>query len=1094
MAFVGPTGSGKSSIIDALTFALYGSAARYDQRAVAPVINQMSAEARVRFDFELAGTAYTAVRVVRRTKSGGATTKEARLESQGEVLAGDERALSAKVVELLGLDFDKFNKTVVLPQGRFAEFLHDKPADRQELLRGLLGVGIYERAGKVARSRETAAANTADLLEQQLATAGDVSDERLAELGGRAAAIEALLQVVEALGAEIAQADDALRRTEQRIAVVGRRDELLATVVVPDGVDALHDELVAAEALSDAAATAHAVARERQRQAVEAVADGPSEVAMSMLVEAHDAVSRAAGAQRDAGERLQTATAQHGAALAAAASVQERRTVLVVAVESADRALDAALGQQRSAGSLEAAEQVIPLFGRRAEVAADVMALVAEEARARQSADAATAQHAAAIDAVALAERLAPAAVLVEHLVAGEPCPVCAQVVGILPPPHADAAGHVAAARALAADAAAAVAVAMEEWHRAQRALAGGEARLTEIEQRLEGQPERAAAELRVAELRALADTVDGAREAVEGARRALASFDTDPAVVGALDAAQRSAARLAAAEAVHEQAGAAAERAAAAVAGQLGRAEAAAALAEARRLAAVRLDADERERAAGEQSRRAAVALDEARRLEQHSRRAYDALRERVSPLASSDPVAPASGVAPLTLFDAAISTDSTVDELSLGALPVRTAALAHDWAALAGWAAAGRQRLAAAGADEQARRDSFVAERDALLAALDAALAGRVPATDRNGRLDVAAERSRLTDELIDARAAVSSLESERARVLAVQSDVAGWRERAAVARMLGLLLRTDAFERWLLEEALGDLVARANVRLHELTAGQYSLDSRRRGVPRGRPPQRRRGARRPLAVGRGDVPHLAVPGTGAGRRLRGFGRAGQRADRVDLPRRGLRHAGPGHARRRGRHDRGARLDREDGRDHHPHPRAGRPHAHQVRGHQGLALVGHRAGGRVTMRFAVESWAPEYGVSADEGNLELSGATVVVDVEVAAEAWAPIVPDPTGTLPERILFVDGVRRIDASVWYQDGAITRPGVCASVAAGSVLTDHRGARVHEVLVERGFFARIDGFPCLTDGKADAHVLCVRPALGTPTSRCAPTRW
>jgi hypothetical protein len=109
--------------------------------------------------------------------------------------------------------------------------------------------------------------------------------------------------------------------------------------------------------------------------------------------------------------------------------------------------------------------------------------------------------------------------------------------------------------------------------------------------------------------------------------------------------------------------------------------------------------------------------------------------------------------------------------------------------------------------------------------------------------------------------------------------------------------------------------------------------------------------------------------------------------------------------------------------------------------------------------MRFAVESWAPEYGVSADEGNLELSGATVVVDVESAADAWAPIVPDPTGALPERILFVDGVRRIDARVWFQDGVITRPGVCASVAAGSVLTDHRGAHLHEVLVERGFFAR-----------------------------------
>ena len=79
VALTGPTGSGKSTIIDALTFALYGTVARYDnERLVAPIINQMSSVAKVQLDFELHGEIYRATRVVRRTKTG-ATTPEARL-------------------------------------------------------------------------------------------------------------------------------------------------------------------------------------------------------------------------------------------------------------------------------------------------------------------------------------------------------------------------------------------------------------------------------------------------------------------------------------------------------------------------------------------------------------------------------------------------------------------------------------------------------------------------------------------------------------------------------------------------------------------------------------------------------------------------------------------------------------------------------------------------------------------------------------------------------------------------------------------------------------------------------------------------------
>ena len=139
--------------------------------------------------------------------------------------------------------------------------------------------------------------------------------------------------------------------------------------------------------------------------------------------------------------------------------------------------------------------------------------------------------------------------------------------------------------------------------------------------------------------------------------------------------------------------------------------------------------------------------------------------------------------------------------------------------------------------------------------------------------------------------------------------------------------------------------------------------------------------------------------------------------------------------------------------------------------------------------MKFAVETWSPEYGVSAEEAQLIEAKGEVNVEIEVPAASWSPLAPKPGTHLPARILFVDGVRRIDARVWFDDAGISRAGVCASVAAGSVLTDHREAHVQETMVVRGMFARTspvagpiitrhgtyEYFPCAGDTPEDIYL-------------------
>lgn len=247
-AFVGPTGAGKSSVIDAMVFALYGSVPRYEsENLVHPVITQGKVEARVRLDFTVGGVAHTAVRVVRRTKAG-ATTREARLERGDEVLAEDPRSLSTAVADLIGLDLEQFTKCVVLPQGAFARLLHDRTAKRQDLLVKLLDLGLYERVASAARGRVKDTTVRIEAVDGQVAALAHATHEAIGAALAHVEAVDAVIGALDDAEAELEALDQAARSAAARCAEQEGHLTVLDAVRVPDGLDVIADQVRQAEA------------------------------------------------------------------------------------------------------------------------------------------------------------------------------------------------------------------------------------------------------------------------------------------------------------------------------------------------------------------------------------------------------------------------------------------------------------------------------------------------------------------------------------------------------------------------------------------------------------------------------------------------------------------------------------------------------------------------------------------------------------------------------------------------------------------------------------------------------------------------------
>ena len=775
----GATGSGKSSLIDAMVFALYGSVPRYDNRnLVAPVVSQGKVQARVRLDFEVDGREYTAARVVRRTPSGGASTKEAVLErkekdGRSTTLARTADDLTTRVQDdVIGLGLDHFTKCVVLPQGEFATFMRAKPRQRQDLLVRLLGLGLYERlrhrANQLSREREGMAATFLHRLETDLC---DATPEAVHAAEARVSALLALRERIRGAIPRLTELADAAKDAEARRDNAERLIEVLGRVRPPSGVEALAEAWTQAKEAHRAAGEAldQAVAA---REEASAVREGLPERARLVAIEERRATLASVETElralkrelTEAEESLSVAVRDEQAATEQLSRAKRvRESLPTQAALEGVREKRAALAQlqkrmARTHERLVDVESTAAVAGDREKEA------VRELEAANESLEELRLQHGAAD--------------IARHLTEGQECPVCLQEVAELPDRERPAGLEAAEAAKAEAESVVrharnerekrfmertAVATRTKEGEEAAAALAESLADKPTLEQVTDLQ---AGIEEAETELQRCDTAVRLAREKREGAALSAGTATT------LFDERTKSAVEL---RKSLEGAPAPEE-----IASQI----AAIDTADATLTQARRREAEAREKRA--------IARDGLDALDARRGQAREELRKRRDTVAELGP-------------------PSAEDD-----------DLAGSWRRLRTWA------------DERAAEQR--SSRDAAVADLRSALSdhGRIRSELRDlcrkEGLDPARDEdpsATCAEALGGARSSLRHLrqrERERKRVAGALAEARGGAE---VAKALGGHLSATGFGRWMQNRILEWLVTGATIRLRELSSGQYSLD---------------------------------------------------------------------------------------------------------------------------------------------------------------------------------------------------------------------------------------------------------------------------